>query len=103
MAQIIWTEPALGQLDDIAEYIALENPRAAADLVKRVFNTVERLVEHPESGPHPPELPTSIYREIVASPCRVFYRLEAVRAYIVYVMREEQDLKRYMLSHNDDS
>jgi len=33
MAEVIWTEPALGDLDAIADYIALENPDAARRLV----------------------------------------------------------------------
>jgi len=33
MAQIIWSEPALLDLNDIAEYIALDKPDAASHLV----------------------------------------------------------------------
>ncbi len=29
MARIIWTEPALQELDEIADYISLENPTTA--------------------------------------------------------------------------
>ena len=39
MAEIVWTEPALSDLDAIADYIALDNPRA---LVRRVFLHVEQ-------------------------------------------------------------
>ena len=41
MAQIIWTEPALSDLDAIADYIALDKPEAARRLVQRVFKHVE--------------------------------------------------------------
>jgi plasmid stabilization system protein ParE len=37
MAQIIWTEPALGNLNDIAEYIAVSNIYAAKQLVGNFF------------------------------------------------------------------
>ena len=37
MAQVIWTEPALSDLDAIADYISLDNPEAAKALVQRVF------------------------------------------------------------------
>ena len=46
MAQIVWTEPALNDLDAIADYIALESPTAAAELVRRVFAHVEQLAAH---------------------------------------------------------
>jgi len=36
MAKIVWTEPALNDLDAIADYIALDNPHAARELVRRV-------------------------------------------------------------------
>jgi toxin ParE1/3/4 len=33
MAKLIWTEPALAQLDAIAEFIALDKPEAAKAVV----------------------------------------------------------------------
>lgn len=74
MAEIVWTEPALQELDAIAEYIALDNPAAASRLVQEVFAKATRLEEFPRSGRIPPELPNSVYRELVVPPCRIFYR-----------------------------
>jgi plasmid stabilization system protein ParE len=90
MAEIIWTEPALSDLDAIADYIALDNPVAAAALVQRVFGHVEQLAEHPDSGSKPPELRGWRYRQIVEPPCRVFYRHDAGRVFILFVMRSER-------------
>lgn len=98
MAEVIWTEPALSDLNDIAEYIALENLLAAKLLVQSVFEKVERLEMFPESGRVPPELDYLSYREVVASPCRVFYKQEGKYVYILYVMREERDLRKFLLS-----
>src|SRR5262249_9547598 len=50
MAEIIWTEPALSDLDAVADYIALDKPEAARRLVHRVFEHVEQLVIHPKNG-----------------------------------------------------
>lgn len=98
MAQIIWTEPALSDLNDIAEYIALDNFNAAARLVQDVFSVVERLSSHPKSGRHPPELEKkSVYREVVVGPCRIFYRIENDKVYILYVMRGERELRVFLL------
>ncbi len=68
MAEIIWTEPALSDLNDIAEYIALENIVAAKQLVQTIFSKVERLETFPESGRIPPELAHLSYREVVVNP-----------------------------------
>lgn len=97
MAEVIWTEPALDQLDEIANYIALDKPVAACQLVARIFKAIDRLVLFPDSSREPPELPDSIYREAVCNPCRIFYRHEAGKMFILYVMREERQLRQYLL------
>jgi len=97
MAQIIWTEPALIDLDEIAEYIALSNPYAASKLVNEVFSKVERLEQFPKSGKAPLEIPELNYREVVVPPCRVFYRLEKDLVYIVHVCRDERSLRKFLI------
>ena len=94
MAEVIWTEPALQELEAIAEYIALDNPAAASHLVQEIFDKTERLENFPQSGR---ELPNSVYREVVVAPCRIFYREEEKRVLVLYVMREERQLRAYML------
>ncbi|MFH7566085.1 type II toxin-antitoxin system RelE/ParE family toxin [Oceanimonas smirnovii] len=98
MAEVIWTEPALSDLNDIAEYIALENAVAAKQLVQTVFDKVARLDAFPESGRIPPELEHLNYREVVVNPCRVFYKQDGGKVYILYVMRVERDLRKFLLS-----
>ena len=103
MAEVIWTEPALDQLEEIAEYIALDKPAAASSLVKKIISTVERLEQFPASGHVPPELPDSIYRELYVKPCRIFYRNENDVSLILHVMREERQLRRFLLEPELDS
>ncbi|SEM43474.1 addiction module toxin, RelE/StbE family [Pseudoxanthomonas sp. GM95] len=98
MAEIIWSEPALADLDAIADYIALESPAAAAALVQRVFIHVEQLADHPNSGSRPKELGKSRYRQIIEPPCRVFYRVDGTRVVILHVMRTERLLRRSALN-----
>lgn len=97
MAELIWTEPALHDLEAIADYIALEDPQAAGRFVQRVFRHVEQLVEHPESGSRPPEMRQSRYRQIVEAPCRVFYRYDGARVYVLSVMRGEMRVRKTRL------
>jgi toxin ParE1/3/4 len=98
MAKVVWTEPALSDLDAIADYIALDNPRAARDFVRRVFVHVEQLAAHPKSGSKPPELRGWRYRQVVEPPCRVFYRHDNGRVLILYVMRSERRLRPRLLA-----
>ena len=101
MAKLIWTEPALHDLDAIADYIALDDPQAARGLVQRVFRHVGQLMEHPESGSRPPEMPKSRYRQIVEPPCRVFYRSDGTQVFLLYVMRGEMRLRKTRLIKRD--
>ncbi|GHG71531.1 plasmid stabilization protein [Alishewanella longhuensis] len=100
MAEVIWTEPALQELDAIAEYIALDNPAATSALVIAVFDKTERLENFPKSGRIPLELPDSVYREVVVPPCRIFYREDEQRVFILFVMREERELRTFMLENS---
>lgn len=103
MAEVIWTDPALDQLEEIAEYIAMDKPRAASNLVETIFSTVDRLEQFPDSGHAPPELPDSIYRELYVRPCRIFYRHEGDVVLILHIMREERQLRKLLLEAELDS
>ncbi|MBI3985498.1 MAG: type II toxin-antitoxin system RelE/ParE family toxin [Lentisphaerae bacterium] len=93
MARLIWTAPALHDLDAIAEYIALDNTEAARRYVQKVFAAVERLGRFPKSGSIPPEIPHLPYRHVVVSPCRIFYRCNTDTVFVIFVMRSEQLLR----------
>lgn len=97
MAQIKWTDPALNDLDEIAKYIALSNLSAAKKLVESVFDKTTRLEIFPESGRLVPELEHSNYREIIVNPCRIIYTVKDDDVLILHVMRQERDLRKFLL------
>jgi plasmid stabilization system protein ParE len=101
MARLIWTEPALLDLDEVAEYIALDDPAAASKMVQTVFDRVERLSIYPNSGKRPEELPRTPYREVVVPPCRIFYRVEEDAVFILHVMRSERLLHAFLLDRRN--
>lgn len=102
MAKIVWTDPALTDLGEIADFIALDNFMAARILVQRIFDRVDGLADFPELGRVPPELEGSRYREVIVGPCRVFYRFEEKSIHVLYVMRGERELRRYILDDRED-
>jgi len=53
--QVVWTDPALERVDEIAGYIAQDDPDAAARWAVELFDAVERLTQFPESGRVVPE------------------------------------------------
>jgi len=60
----------------------------------KYFPALIVLQQFPESGRVPPELEQSKYREIIVGPCRVFYRVDQDKVYMLYVMRGERVLRK---------
>lgn len=87
---VIWTEPALADLDRVTDYIALDKPDAAKRLIHTVFESVKRLAFFPKSGSCPKELRGITYRHLVIPPLRIFYRLQSNQIFIIYVMQGER-------------
>jgi plasmid stabilization system protein ParE len=50
MAEITWTEESAQWLRDIHDYIAADNPAAAATVVASIYEKVQLLRDHPEIG-----------------------------------------------------
>jgi plasmid stabilization system protein ParE len=98
MAQVIWTEPTLDNIEEIAEYIALSTPAAAGNFVQRIFTATDRLMLFQESGRIPVEITEFSYREVVVNHCRVFYKIQEEAIYILYVLRQERDVRSYIVA-----
>lgn len=101
MAELIWTEPAIQDLDAIADYIAIEDLQAARQLVQRVLGHVEQLIDQPESGSRPAEIRRSRYRQIVEPPCRLFHRYDGVRVFDLHVLRGERRFRKALVVGRD--
>ncbi|MEX1994642.1 MAG: type II toxin-antitoxin system RelE/ParE family toxin [Steroidobacteraceae bacterium] len=50
MARISWTDEAQGWLRDIFDYIATDDPRAAAETVDGIYERSQELTDFPELG-----------------------------------------------------
>lgn len=48
--RVEWLEKALKNLEDEANYIALENPKAADDFSDAIFASVDKLAQFPLMG-----------------------------------------------------
>lgn len=101
MAEIIWTAEALNTLEEVAEYIAVSSETAASKLVVRVFEKTDRLEQFPKSGRLVEELREMAYREVIVNPCRVIYKIDNETVYILHVVRQERDLRRFIIHETE--
>ncbi|MCU1286478.1 MAG: uncharacterized protein JWO13_2828 [Acidobacteriales bacterium] len=83
--KIVWTGPASRDLLHVFEYVATDNPKAAAELVETVIEAVERLSSFPKLG-RTARLPNT--RELVVPQTEYFicYRIKNQELQILSVI-----------------
>lgn len=90
MARIIWSTPALAQLEAIATAIGVDKPLVARAVVKRIWNDVGKLGAFPSLGRPIPEFRRPGYRQLWIKPCWVYYRATQSEVIILHVRRAEK-------------
>jgi len=89
---IIWSPLGIDRATEIAEYIARDNPSAAARWVATLFSKVELLNTSPEHGRVVPEVNRLDIRELVYGNYRIIYLIEKNRISILTVRHSKQIL-----------
>jgi toxin ParE1/3/4 len=85
VAQVVWSEQALDQLEDACRFIARGSPRYAAIFAQRAIRAVAQLEQFPQSGRIVPELGNRSIREVVVQSYRIMYRVAGDRVQILFV------------------
>jgi len=75
MAEVIWTESALSDLDDIGEYISKDSIRYAEFTVAKLFESPDILELNPLAGKMVPELQNESIRQLTRGSFRIIYHL----------------------------
>ncbi|MEH6824430.1 MAG: type II toxin-antitoxin system RelE/ParE family toxin [Motiliproteus sp.] len=91
--KITWSPLAVEQARDIASYIALGKPSVAEQWVNGIFDSVDCLIDFPESGRIVPEIKRKEIREIVHGSYRVIYKIQDNQIWILLVKNYRQQLK----------
>jgi toxin ParE1/3/4 len=74
MVQVVWTEPALADVEAIVRHIALDSRVYAERMASRIMSATRRLEHAPEMGQFVPELGDERFRELLCRSYRVIYR-----------------------------
>ncbi len=97
MAELNWTAEAQRWLEDIFEYIAIENPRAAASVVSGIYERAQILVDFPEAG-YPYQVSNRSVRILLYGHYRIAYIVRSDKNVdILGVFHGALDLTRYQL------
>jgi plasmid stabilization system protein ParE len=91
--KVQWTERAFLDLEDLLEFIAVDNPGAASRLHDKVIRKTDALGKFIDLGPMSKE-PGEPFREILVKPLRILYLHEEATATIAAVFREEANLRQ---------
>jgi plasmid stabilization system protein ParE len=96
VAKLVWTDEALRWLGDIFEYIAQDNPDAAALTVQGIYDRAQMLISHPELGERYARSERHV-RILLYEHYRIAYLVEPQRVEILGVFHGALDISRYSL------
>ena len=83
MADVVWTEEALSDLEATGDYFERTSPQYAKTITDRLYSCVEPLAEHPKIARRVPEVDHESLRERIVEGYRILYQLRDERIEIV--------------------
>lgn len=78
MAQVIWSNAAIDDLQRLREYFEPASPRFAEKLLDQLISRTRTLASFPQSGRMVPEFEDAQLREVRSGNYRIIYRLEQI-------------------------
>jgi toxin ParE1/3/4 len=99
--KVEWASVAEVDLKRIIDYIAIDSPDNALQILERIRQKVSALYTLPERGRIVPELQEqgiSIYRELIISPWRIVYRISDTTVYVLSIIDSRQNVEDILLN-----
>ncbi|HKZ78197.1 MAG TPA: type II toxin-antitoxin system RelE/ParE family toxin [Pyrinomonadaceae bacterium] len=92
--KLVWTREAVRDLVEARSYVEPDNPKAAAELSRRIVNAVERLIENPKVGR---EGRLHSTRELVVTRTHylIIYRIYGKRIDLLRILHTNRQFPRY--------
>jgi toxin ParE1/3/4 len=92
--RVTFATSAVVDLENVRRwYVERGAPEVGERLLREIVAAVEMLADFPEGGRVVPEFGVAALREIIHSPFRIVYRIDAERVRIVRVWRGERVLR----------
>ena len=99
--RVVFTSEALRSLEAIADYIAADNPARAVSFVEELRAKSLGLAAYPKAFPLVPRYETLGIRRRRHGRYLIFYRLEAERILILYVVHGAQEYDRLLVPDDE--
>ena len=90
--QVIWSEPAWDDREEIVDYIANDAPEAAIRLVEQAREAARSLAKLPHRGRHVPDLEHPEMREVFVGRYRLIYQVKDDQVTIHGLIHGARDL-----------
>ncbi|WP_035567178.1 type II toxin-antitoxin system RelE/ParE family toxin [Hymenobacter sp. IS2118] len=95
MAQVIWANAAIDDLQRLREYFESASPRFAEKLMDQLISRTRMLADFPQSGRTVPEFEDVQLREVQSGNYRIIYRLEQTdKVEIARIFHSAQQLEK---------
>ncbi len=72
---IVITESACTDLEDIENYISLDSPFIARKFISKIFDKIDLLYNYPAFGKPVPEFKDQLIRELLLNKYRIIYQI----------------------------
>ena len=90
--KIVWTKPAIADLESIREYIARDSEYYAKRFIEKIIKSVEKLEKFPKIGRRVPETAEAYIRELLFYNYRIIYKIEGKRVAILTIVHGGRDI-----------
>lgn len=91
--RIEWSAQARSDLRHLRDYIALDSPNYARQIIERIIGSVEKLSDHPRIGRRVPEANREDVRELIYQGYRIIYLLQSEVISVVTVIHGSRNLE----------
>ena len=92
--KIVWSDPAVDDLEAAIEFIAKDSQAYAANLAQLTVHAAESLAQFPNRGHKVPDPKLSRFRELIIGSYRLIYLVETRRIVIVALLHGHRELRR---------
>jgi plasmid stabilization system protein ParE len=99
--KVVWAAVAEIDLKQIIDYMAVDSPGNALQILKKIRQKASSLYAFPERGRIVPELQGQgihIYRELIVAPWRIVYRISDVTVFVLLVIDSRQNVEDILLN-----